>query len=459
MKIGFITDTNILKKSPEKLNKEKEYLNNIDFFVEYIESLEKTYSDKQLVYFMPSIIIEELYYQKLLVFKKRYDALKDSYNDIAYGLIGNLPECNIEKVLLEEKEKYKNNKKIKLLELQYDESIFNEIIEDALRKNPPFDKSLEKGKSDGGFKDALIWKTIIYNKAIDDCEIIYFFSGDNIFIENEEDLMNEFKEHHVNTELKIIFYAPNGEQRQNCLKKIIQDNNLIETEIIKLYDLDLILNAIKTIRYNYVEETCYNDQEENNNLIDVLFNKFSTNDFYIENVKEEDGKYKVFIHYRTKKYDVSNDEDIINKNYLEGKIKLFFKKNKGKFKLEDYEIVYSRFVIGIEEAIINLSNTLKTNIVLPNIEMQNQIISNNLASLMKTIKSLNSIFVDREMINQFVNYTPFWMEEIKKAKDNLLCLETLNDCIEKNQVKIEIANNTKKLSNKTEKREERKNGK
>ena len=33
----------------------------------YIESLKRTSSDKELIYFMPTIVVEELYYQKFLL--------------------------------------------------------------------------------------------------------------------------------------------------------------------------------------------------------------------------------------------------------------------------------------------------------------------------------------------------------------------------------------------------------
>ena len=75
MNIGFITDTNILKKGKDELNKDSKFLNNANFFIEYIESLEKTSSKDKLIYFMPNIIIEELYHQKLRFFQERYEAL------------------------------------------------------------------------------------------------------------------------------------------------------------------------------------------------------------------------------------------------------------------------------------------------------------------------------------------------------------------------------------------------
>lgn len=434
MKIGFITDTNILKKNNEGLNKEERFLDNIDFFVEYIESLEKTSSNKELIYFMPTIIIEELYHQKLSTFNTRYKALKERYDDIKYGLNGEFPKCDIEKVLLEEKEKYIKNDKIVMLDFPYEESTFKELIVDALRKNPPFDKSNEGYKTDSGYKDALIWKTIIYSKKIDECDKVYFFSGDKIFSENEEYLINEFKEHHGDTEMKIMYYEPNGKQRQSCLKTVIQDNNLIETEIIKLYDFDLILNHIKDIKYNYMEEVYYNRQERSNKLTDVLFNEFSTNDFNIENVTEEEGKYQVLIQYRTEKYNISNEIviDNVSRKILKGELKLLFKKNKKSFELESYEIINTKFAVGIEEAIYSLSKAMKESLLNSDIEKYTANLTKSLSPISKSIVSLKSKLIDSERISTIINTSPLWMEEIKKMSDDLLHYKSLTDGLEKN---------------------------
>lgn len=304
---------------------------------------------------------------------------------------------------------------------------------------------MEKGKADAGFKDALIWKSIIHNKAIDDCEKMYFFSGDKIFSENEEYLINEFKEHHGNTELKIMYYEPNGRQRQNSLKDIIQDNNLIETEIIKLYDLDLILNIIKDIKYNYMEKVYYNRQERSNKLTDVLFNEFSTNDFNIENVTEEEGKYQVLIQYRTEKYNIANEIfiDNVGRKVLKGELKLFFKKNKKRFELESYEIVNTKFAIGIEEAIYSLSKAMKESLLNTDIEKYTANLTKSLSPISESIVSLKSKLIDSERINKIINTSPLWMGDIKRMSDDLLYYRSLTSGLEKNSQKTEEGNKIK----------------
>ena len=133
MNIGFVTDTNILEKGKHELNTDKNFFNNTNFFIEYIESLEKTSCEDKLIYFMPNIIMDELYYRKLRAFQTRYESFCKSYQDISYGLKGDLPKSNIEDILSMEKEEYIN--KIRILELPYNKKIFKELTEDALKKS------------------------------------------------------------------------------------------------------------------------------------------------------------------------------------------------------------------------------------------------------------------------------------------------------------------------------------
>ena len=401
MQIGFITDTNILNKSKEELNKDRKFLNNANFFIEYIESLENTSSQDKLIYFMPNIILEELYYQKLYMFNESYKRFCEKYNDISYGLNGALPESNIESILDNEKKEYEN--KIKILQLPYTKKIFIELTEDALKKNPPFDKSQEGKKTDAGYKDALIWKTIIYSKEINECEKVYFFSGDKIFIENEKYLKDEFIIHHPNTELKIVFIEPDGNQRQNCLKKIIEENKLIETEIIKLYDLNLILDYLKTVKYKYNEDVYYYSNNEKTVLENIMFDEFIKEDFQIENVKKIEEKYEVIVLFNTKKYKVNiNNDDYFNKKILYGKVKFIFLKNKSEFSLEEYQFIKIEFQSTISEIYSNISKIV---IDLYNEEFA-EVIQNFVQNIGETLNNINNQFITTNIINNIKKNLP-----------------------------------------------------
>ena len=140
MKIGFITDTNILTKQLKNNKKdedirlwsEKNFLDKMDFFLNYIEDIEKLNNQVTLVYLMPETIIKELECQKIKAYNKAYKNFKKTYDKLQYGFTAQMPEKNIE-------------------------------------------QSDEGQKSDSGFKDALIWKTILYSEEIDCFDKIYFF--------------------------------------------------------------------------------------------------------------------------------------------------------------------------------------------------------------------------------------------------------------------------------------------
>lgn len=180
---------------------------------------------------MPETIIEELSCQKIEAYNESYEALNKKYQSMQYALKGKLPNNNIVEVVNNEKKIYSS--KVNLIKLKYQNKIYRELVKEALNKLPPFDKSEEKRKSDAGFKDALIWKTILYSEEIDNYDIVYYFSGDRIFEENRGYLVEEFEKRHPNTKLNIRFISPDDEKLQNCLKVIINENSLPETDCVK----------------------------------------------------------------------------------------------------------------------------------------------------------------------------------------------------------------------------------
>ena len=102
MKIGFVTDTNILGKEKGQWYDCKSVLDGTDIFIEYIESLSKTDEKKELVYFMPEMVIEELFAQKKEVFEKKYSCLESKILELNYALIGDIPKNNIDEIIRKE---------------------------------------------------------------------------------------------------------------------------------------------------------------------------------------------------------------------------------------------------------------------------------------------------------------------------------------------------------------------
>lgn len=98
---------------------------------------------------------------------------------------------------------------------------------------------------------------------------------------NKETLIETFKRQHPDTEIIIKYIEPNDEKLQNCLKYLIDENNLPETDCVKLYNKTYILENIKRLKYNFEQEVKLNSEVNNNPnvyLQNVEFNKFSIED-------------------------------------------------------------------------------------------------------------------------------------------------------------------------------------
>lgn len=227
---------------------------------------------------------------------------------------------------------------------------------------PPFDKTEQKKKSDSGFKDALIWKTILYSEEIEDFDKIYFFSGDNIFENNSEELSEQFKKIHKNTQLIIKYIEPDGEKLQNCLKTIISENKLPETDCVKLYDKEVILKFINKLEYNFddvvkLEYNVWGDKEIL--LKSLLLKNFREEDINILEVKKEEDKFVVEVKFETKKYILQPKEArVFPRRNVKGIIKLDCQKEDEKIILKDYKIITVFFEKTLQEQAQEWANSL-----------------------------------------------------------------------------------------------------
>lgn len=342
MKIGFTTDTNFFGLKNQDSYKKTTFLDEMDYFIDYIFSLNETKPKHELEYCVPDFVFEELSNQKKASFKNSYDAFEKKYNLLSYGLLGDLPKFNLDEVLLKEKNEYK--KKVITLTNDYNQDLFLEIIKDSLEKNPPFDKNLPNT----GFKDSLIWKTIVYSEHINKYDEFYLFSGDKIFKDNEDLLIAEFSKHHPNVRLIIVFFEPNGNQRQNALNTIIEKYKLYKTDVVKLYNSNTILKYIKSLVLPANTDVSYyigNGVEAN--LEEILFKDFDENDFYIDKVIKDENGYNVDIVFRTIKYitDISIEEN--EKKYLLGNVKLVLNETKTGYTCKSSEIYGVDFDLGV----------------------------------------------------------------------------------------------------------------
>lgn len=364
MKIGIITDTNILTKKERdnnlKLCNEEKYLENMDFFINYIEDIKKINNKVEIVYLMPETIMKELKCQKIQAYHQGYKEFEKIYNNLKYGFSGEMPKSNIDEIV--DKEEKEHLDKVKIINLKYQIKIYKELVNEALNKLPPFDKTEQKRKSDSGFKDALIWKTILYSEEIEDFDKIYFFSGDNIFENNSVKLSEQFKKIHKNTQLIIKYIEPNNEKLQNCLKTIINENKLPETDCVKLYDKEIILKFINNLEYNFdkVVKLKYNvwgDKEIQ--LKSLLLRNFRKEDINILEVKKENDKFIVEVKFETKRYILQPKEaQIFPRRNVKGMIKLECQKEDKEIILKDYKIITAFFEKTFQEQAQEWANSL-----------------------------------------------------------------------------------------------------
>lgn len=341
MKIGFATDTNILRKN--NLSDCQKILDVTDLYTDYIESLNKIKPSHELLYYMPEIVVDELLMQKEFSFNHTYKVFEDRYRENSYGLVGELPKNNIKEILAKEKEEY--NEKYKLIELEYTAELMETLVKEALIKKAPFDKSIEGKKTDAGFKDALIWKTIVLSKDIDECEEFYFFTSDKAFDEGKEELTNEFKEKHSKTNIYIIYIEPDGSNRQSVLNYIIDKHALYKTDVIELYDENIVKKYFGEISYipNDIEYYCGNGIQAE--LTKVLFQNFDLDDFYIDKVEKTKEKFNIYCSFRTLKY--NTDIEISDKKYIIGNVKFTVKGKKEKYAYINSEVSKVDFDLGV----------------------------------------------------------------------------------------------------------------
>lgn len=161
--------------------------------------------------------------------------------------------------------------------IKYDESsnTFKSIINRALEKIPPFSDDNEKAKSDKGFKDTIIWLSVIeYFKNQGENNVI-FISDDKVFVNNSI-LVNEFKSHtnknitiKTNEDfLKLIAYDENKKSENIVLKNNdldfehdVEINNISDEELARLREyIEYIIYELCFIStgYNFDMDNTFN---------------------------------------------------------------------------------------------------------------------------------------------------------------------------------------------------------
>jgi hypothetical protein len=189
----IIFDTNILRNVLKNTKmKDPIIYHSFEFGIQF-ETIASFITDNNLEEYVelavPKIVIDELKKQKIASYYLDLNLFAQIHSLITKLPIINredlkLPDSNFdyEAYLEQISERFLKKRKIRLIDLPDDNHLrasFQRIINRALNTQPPFRKQGEK--SDVGFKDALIWESILSYSEISNFDKTILFTGDNVF--------------------------------------------------------------------------------------------------------------------------------------------------------------------------------------------------------------------------------------------------------------------------------------
>lgn len=206
--------------------------------------------------------------------------------------------------------------------IKYDESndTFKRIINRALEKIPPFSDDNEKAKSDKGFKDTIIWLSVIeYFKNQGENNVI-FISDDKVFVNNSI-LVNEFKSHtnknitiKTNEEfLKMIAYDENKKSESFALK----NNDLdIEHNIERFNYTDKEISRIRDEIEHIMYEMCLIPRGYDYEMVPTFVLSYKIDAIYVKNILSNLAK-NIYNHLLDESISITAimDNDVILKSY------------------------------------------------------------------------------------------------------------------------------------------------
>ena len=276
---------------------------------------------------------------------EEYQSIKSKIDKCSYFLEGSIPKDKIDYIIKEEEKKIK---KVNVLNIPTTSDTFKKIINKAFERESPFVKS----KGDKGFKDALIWESVLNEDSINNLDKFYFFSCDLDF--DSKILEKEFKDVFKTCDISVINIENNNEKRQKALSIIINENNLLQTSITRLFNEDFILGFVRNlnsvsidVKYSY-----------NYNLnISIEFYDFDNDDLDIDDVVMDNNLYKVSVSIDTFKY---------SQNMLLplcGILTLYIKEENGKYIFDNYKLDKLEFASSSIDKVNERLNTFSKIVV------------------------------------------------------------------------------------------------
>lgn len=264
-KIAIVLDTQIAHSPDKDCSFDEFHIFEYDNTVDFIERHELT---EEVEIFLPEIVVNEIAEQRIRNLKKDLSKLNNLRERFLSSGICDISDENKDfnsikhiDTLKERKLKYLN-----VIPIPEDRLIlFNGILEKSLKKYPPF----KQGKSDQGFKDAIILSSITdFFKNKKEYEV-YLFSDDKGFsLVSIEEIFDKEK---IKLEIK------NGVGIQNFLiskfKLKIELKEYIEKGFFK-EDIEQIVN----IKVTKNEEIIIKLVDEGYSILGVIIEKYYINE-------------------------------------------------------------------------------------------------------------------------------------------------------------------------------------
>lgn len=230
-----------------------------NFIVEYINQQNivlETLREKSYELYLPQLVIDERKAQRCNELLDKYNTVKElenwlnRYINVSYMVDADkLESTHKDRMQKNYERKFGKN----IIKYSKSEEIFSIILERAFKKIPPF----VTDKSDKGFKDTLMWLSIIDYFRTNGEENIILLTSDNGFIKSKNELEQEFKTK-TNKILKIepnSFYNDIIKEEQK--ESILQNNHNIPEE-----ELENLSDEIYDCIFNICNETISDDFQE-----------------------------------------------------------------------------------------------------------------------------------------------------------------------------------------------------
>lgn len=170
--IGIVIDTNIINSGSNNFMI-AQFSSKLDDIIRALESTDN-YQDIKIL--LPQIVVQELYQHQLSNYQKRVDALKSlKMPGLDYNQENNYPAMLTQ--FFDDTIANLTNRTLQTEVLEYPKNtVLPNIIERALLKQAPFEG--EDKVSDKGFKDVILWESVLEYKRQHHNDTLILFTSD-----------------------------------------------------------------------------------------------------------------------------------------------------------------------------------------------------------------------------------------------------------------------------------------